>query len=56
MKRPMINFQDYLTFRKDDYAVTKFKVLYNDLSNMGKDEIDDLVAVEYIKIFKVLYK
>ena len=52
----MINFQDYLTFRKDDYAVSKFQVLYNDLSNMGKDKIDDMVGEEYIKIFKVLYK
>lgn len=56
MKTPMINFQDYLTFRKDDYAVSKYDVLYNDLSHMGKNEIDDLVALEYIKIFSVLYK
>lgn len=56
MKTPMINFQDYLNFRKDDYAVNEFKVLYNDLSNKGKDSIDDMVAEEYIKIFMVLYK
>ena len=56
MKIPMINFQDYLTFRKDDYAVANFKVLYNDLSNMRKDEVDDMVAEEYIKIFFLLYK
>lgn len=55
MKIPMINFQEYLTFRKDDYAVRKFSVMYNDLSNMGKDQIDDLVAEEYIKVFTALY-
>jgi hypothetical protein len=56
MKTPMINFQDYLNFRKDDYANERFGVLYNDLSHMGKDSIDDLVASEYIKIFMLLYK
>lgn len=56
MKTPMINFQDYLTFRKDDYANAKCGVLYNQLSHFGQNEIDDLVALEYIKIFTVLYK
>ena len=55
-KTPMINFQDYLTFRKNDYANYKYGVLYNDLSHLGKEAIDDLVAEEYIKIFTVLYK
>lgn len=55
-KTPMINFQDYLIFRKDDYANYKYGVLYNDLSHLGKEMIDDLVAEEYIKIFMVLYK
>ncbi len=56
MKTPMINFQDYLLFRKDDFANAKYGVLYNDLSHVGQNEIDDLVALEYIKIFTVLYK
>lgn len=56
MKTPMINFQDYLNFRKDDYANSKYGVLYNDLSHVGMNEIDDLVALEYIKIFMMLYK
>jgi hypothetical protein len=56
MNTPIINFQDYLNFRKNDYANSTFGVLYNDLSTLGKDQIDDLVAAEYIKIFMVLYK
>ena len=56
MKTPMINFLDYLNFRKDDYANARFGVLYNQLSNLGKDSIDDLVAEEFIKIFNTLYK
>lgn len=56
MKTPMINFQDYLNFRKDDYANAKCGVLYNELSHIGQCEVDDRVAIEYIKIFNVLYK
>ena len=56
MKTPMINFQDYLNFRKDDYANARFGVLYDQLTHLGKDSIDDLVAEEYIKIFMMLYK
>lgn len=56
MKNPIINWLSYLEFRKDDYANAKFGVLYNDLSNVGKDHIDDLVGDEYIKIFNLLYK
>lgn len=56
MKTPMINFQDYLLFRQDAYANAKFQVLYNELSHVGKQSINDLVAEEYIAIFKMLYK
>ena len=56
MNTPMINYLDYLNFRKDDYANSTFGVLYSELSTLGKDQIDDLVAAEYIKIFMVLYK
>lgn len=55
MKIPMINFQDYLLFRKDDYANARFGVLYDELSIAGKDLVDDEVASEYIKIFNTLY-
>ena len=54
MKTP-INFQDYLNFRKDQVANDMFKVLYYDLSSKGKDEVDDEVATEFIKIFHLLY-
>ena len=54
MKTP-INFQDYLMFRKDQVANDMFKSLYNELSAMGKDAVDDEVATEYIKIFNLLY-
>ena len=54
MKTP-INFQDYLNFRKDQVANDMFKVLYNDLSSLGKDEVDDEVATEFIKVFNLLY-
>ena len=56
MRTPIIHFQDYLNVRKNDYANARFGVLYNELSHMGKDAIDDLVAEEYIKIFMMLYK
>ena len=55
MKPPIINFQDYLLFRKDDFANATFGLLYNELSSIGKDLVDDDVAAEYIKIFNVLY-
>ena len=54
MKTP-INFQDYLNFRKDQVAHDMYLVLYNDLSTTGKDEIDDEVATEFIKVFNLLY-
>ena len=54
MKTP-INFQDYLNFRKDQVANDMFKVLYNDLSSLGKDEVNDEVATEFIKVFNLLY-
>jgi hypothetical protein len=54
MKTP-INFQDYLYFRKDQVANDMFKVLYNDLSSMGQEEVNDEVATEFIKIFNLLY-
>ena len=54
MKTP-INFQDYLNFRKDQVAHDMYRVLYNDLSAIGKDEINDEVANEFIKIFNLLY-
>jgi len=54
MKTP-INFQDYLNFRKDQVAHDMYRVLYNDLSAIGKNEIDDEVATEFIKIFNLLY-
>ena len=55
MKTPIINFQDYLLFRKDDFANARFGVLYNQLSSTGKNLIDDKVGDEYIKIFNLLY-
>lgn len=55
MKTPIINFQDYLHFRKDDVAVHHFGVTYADLSTGGKQIIDDEVGGEYIKIFNLLY-
>jgi len=54
MKTP-INFQDYLYFRKDQVANDMFKVLYNDLSSMAQEEVNDEVATEFIKIFNLLY-
>ncbi len=54
MKTP-INFQDYLNFRKDQVANDMFRALYSDLSSTGKDEIDDEVATEFIKVFNLLY-
>ena len=54
MKTP-INFQDYLYFRKDQVANDIFKVLYNDLSSMAQEEVNDEVATEFIKIFNLLY-
>ena len=54
MKTP-INFQDYLNFRKDQVAHDMYRVLYNDLSAIGKDEINDEVANEFIKIFNLRY-
>ena len=53
MKPPIINFQDYLLFRKDDFANATFGVLYDQLSSVGKNLIDDDVASEYIKIFNL---
>lgn len=55
MKTPIINFQDYLMFRKDDFANARWGVLYDQLSNICKDMIDDEVGDEYIKIFNLLY-
>ena len=54
MKTP-INFQDYLYFRKDQVANDMFKVLYNDLSSMAQENVNDEVANEFIKIFHLLY-
>ena len=54
MKTP-INFQDYLYFRKDQVANDMFKVLYNDLSSMAQEEVNDEVATELIKIFNLQY-
>ena len=54
MKTP-INFQDYLNFRKDQVANDMFRVLYNDLSAAGQEEVNDEVATEFIKIFHLLY-
>jgi len=54
MKTP-INFQDYLYFRKDQVANDMFKVLYNDLSSMAQENVNDEVANEFIKIFNLLY-
>ena len=54
MKTP-INFQDYLYFRKDQVANDMFKVLYDDLSSMAQEEVNDEVATEFIKIFNLLY-
>ena len=54
MKTP-INFQDYLYFRKDQVANDMFKVLYNDLSSMAQENVNDEVATEFIKIFNLLY-
>ncbi len=55
MKKPIINFQDYLMFRKNDFANARFGVLYDQLSYVGKDLVDDEVGDEYIKIFNLLY-
>ena len=55
MNPPIINFQDYLLFRKDDFANASFGVLYDQLSSVGKNMVDDDVASEYIKIFNLLY-
>ena len=55
MKTPIINFQNYLLFRKDDFANARFGVLYDQLSSVGKNLVDDEVGDEYIKIFNVLY-
>ena len=54
MKTP-INFQDYLYFRKDQVANDMFKVVYNDLSSMAQENVNDEVATEFIKIFNLLY-
>jgi hypothetical protein len=54
MKTP-INFQDYLNFRKDQVAHDMFRVLYNDLSSMGQESVNDEVGGEYIKIFNLLH-
>ena len=54
MKTP-INFQDYLNFRKDQVAHDMYRHLYDDLSGTAKDEIDDEVATEFIKVFNLLY-
>ncbi len=54
MKTP-INFQDYLNFRKDQVANDMFRVLYNDLSHKGQEEVNDEVATEFIKVFNLLY-
>ena len=54
MKTP-INFQDYLYFRKDQVANDMFKALYNDLSSMAQENVNDEVANEFIKIFNLLY-
>ena len=54
MKTP-INFQDYLYFRKDQVANDMFKVVYNDLSSMAQENVNDEVASEFIKIFNLLY-
>jgi hypothetical protein len=32
-----------------------FKVLYNDLSSMGQENVNDEIGGEYIKIFNMLY-
>ena len=55
MKNPIINFQSYLEFRKDDYAKARFGVLYGELSHMGQELVNDEIGGEYIKIFNVLY-
>lgn len=55
MKNPIINFQSYLEFRKDDYAKARFGVLYGALSSMGQELVNDEIGGEYIKIFNVLY-
>ena len=54
MKTP-INFKDYLYFRKDQIANDMFKVVYNDLSSMAQENVNDEVATEFIKIFNLLY-
>ena len=54
MKTP-INFQDYLLLRKDQVANDMFRVLYDDLSHIGQDEVNDEVATEFIKVFHVLF-
>jgi hypothetical protein len=55
MKTPIINFQDYLEFRKNPVAIYHFGVTYDDLSTGGKQIISDEVGGEYIKIFNLLY-
>ena len=55
MKNPIINFQSYLEFRKDQVAHDMYRVLYNDLSHTGQSEINDEVGGEFIKIFNLLY-
>lgn len=55
MKTPIINFQDYLEFRKNPVAKYHFGVTYDDLSTGGKQIIDDEVGAEFIKIFNLLY-
>lgn len=55
MKNPIINFQDYLEFRKNDVAVHHFGYTYECLSTGGQQIIDDEVGGEYIKIFNLLY-
>ena len=55
MNYPIINFQDYLMFRKNDFANARFGVLYDQLSHGAKNLVDDEVGGEYIKIFNLLY-
>ncbi len=55
MSNPIINFQSYLEFRKDDYAKARFGVLYGALSHMGQELVNDEIGGEYIKIFNLLY-
>ena len=55
MKTPIINFQDYLEFRKNPVAKYNFGVKYEDLSTKGKQMIDDAVGTEFIYGFNLLY-